>query len=120
MLIAILTEAASPAGGTGGGQQGSGEGSNPQTAGSTPQTGGAQSSTPTPAAGAGTFAAGTTITINTSGGAVQSITVTPVGGGAPVTILPGLLNLTPPAIPTATSTGTPGISGNFPLSWSGR
>ncbi|MBC8790802.1 MAG: hypothetical protein C6Y20_04270 [Tagaea sp. CACIAM 22H2] len=117
MLIAILTEAASPAGSTGGGQQGSGEGNNPQTAGSTPQTGGAQSSTPTPAAGAGTFAAGTTITINTSGGAVQSITVTPVGGGAPVTILPGLLNLTPPAIPTATATGTPGISGNFPLSW---
>jgi hypothetical protein len=117
MLIAILTEAASPTGGTGGGQQGSGDGNNPQTAGSTPQTGGTQSSTPTPAAGAGTFAAGTTITINTSGGAVQSITVTPVGGGAPVTILPGLLNLTPPAIPTATATGTPGISGNFPLSW---
>ncbi|MBC8791588.1 MAG: hypothetical protein C6Y20_08260 [Tagaea sp. CACIAM 22H2] len=120
MLIAILTEAASPAGSTGGGQQGSGEGNNPQTAGSTPQTGGAQSSTPTPSAGAGTFAAGTTITINTSGGAVQSITVTPVGGGAPVTILPGLLNLTPPAIPTATATGTPGISGNFPLAWGGR
>jgi hypothetical protein len=121
MLIAILAEAASPAaGGTGGGQQGSGEGNNPQTAGGTPQTGGAQSGTPTPAAGAGTFAAGTTITINTSGGAVQSITVTPVGGGAPVTILPGLLNLTPPAIPTATATGTPGISGNFPLAWGGR
>ncbi|MBL8655291.1 MAG: hypothetical protein JNJ97_13870, partial [Alphaproteobacteria bacterium] len=68
----------------------------------------------------GTFGAGTTITINTSGGTVASITVTPVGGGAPVTILPGLLNLTPPAIPTATATGTPGISGNFPLAWGGR
>jgi hypothetical protein len=32
-------------------------------------------------------------------------------------ILPGLLNLTPPAIPTATSTCTPGVSGNFLLSW---
>ena len=111
MLIAILAEAAGPAGG---GEQG--DGTNNQQAGGTPGAG-TQAGGATPAVGAGTFAAGTTITINTSGGAVQSITVTPVGGGAPVTILPGLLNLTPPAIPTATATGTPGISGNFPLSW---
>jgi filamentous hemagglutinin family protein len=117
MLIAILAEAAGPAGGgTGGGEQGGGETSGtPQTGGI--GTGGAPSGTPAVTANAGTFGAGTTITINTSGGAVQSITVTPVGGGAPVTILPGLLNLAPPAIPTATVTGTPGISGNFPLSW---
>jgi hypothetical protein len=109
MLIAILAEAVGPAAG---GEQG-GEGTNVQVGGAgTGGTGGT-----TPAVGTGTFAQGTTITINTSGGAVQSITVTPVGGGAPVTILPGLLNLAPPAIPTATSTGTPGISGNFPLSW---
>ncbi|MBN9496726.1 MAG: hypothetical protein J0H39_08220 [Alphaproteobacteria bacterium] len=114
MLIAILAEAAAPAGGTGGGEQG-GEGTNTQ-AGNT-GTGSPPAGTPTVTADAGTFGAGTTITINTSGGTVQSITVTPVGGGAPVTILPGLLNLTPPAIPTATATGTPGISGNFPLSW---
>jgi filamentous hemagglutinin family protein len=102
MLIAILAELAGP---TGSSESNSAlsEGGNT-----------------TPAVGAGTFGAGTTISINTSGGAVQSITVTPVGGGAPVTILPGLLNLTPPAIPTATATGTPGISGNFPLNWSGR
>ncbi|MCA0448218.1 MAG: hypothetical protein LCH62_00415 [Proteobacteria bacterium] len=121
MLIAILSEAASPAGGgTGGGdQQSSGEGSGTQQAGA--QAGaGAQSGTPSVTAETGTFGAGTTITINTSGGTVASITVTPVGGGAPVTILPGLLNLTPPAIPTATATGTPGISGNFPLAWGGR
>ncbi len=113
MLIAILAEAAAPAGGEPGGGESNG---NPQIGGGV-GTGGAPAGTPAVAANAGTFGAGTTITINTSGGAVQSITVTPVGGGAPVTILPGLLNLTPPAIPTATATGTPGISGNFPLSW---
>ncbi|MBN9498902.1 MAG: filamentous hemagglutinin N-terminal domain-containing protein, partial [Alphaproteobacteria bacterium] len=118
MLIAILAEAASPAGGTGGGET-QGDGTNTQQAGAPTGTGG-QPGAPTVTADAGTFGAGTTITINTSGGAVQSITVTPVGGGAPVTILPGLLNLTPPAIPTATATGTPGISGNFPLAWGGR
>ena len=118
MLIAILAEAASPAGGTGGGET-QGEGGNTQQPGA--QAGaGAPSGTPNVTADAGTFGAGTQITINTSGGAVQSITVTPVGGGAPVTILPGLLNLTPPAIPTATASGTPGISGNFPLAWGGR
>jgi fibronectin-binding autotransporter adhesin len=117
MLIAILAEAASPAGGTGGSQQGGGDTGNNNVQQSGGQTGGAPGTTPNPAAGTDTFAAGTTITINTSGGTVQSITVTPVGGGAPVTILPGLLNLTPPAIPTAASAGTPGISGNFPLSW---
>ncbi len=120
MLIAILAEAASPAGGTGGGdQQSSGEGGGTQQAGG--QAGaGAQSGTPSVTAETGTFGAGTTITINTSGGTVASITVTPVGGGAPVTIVPGLLNLASPAIPTATATGTPGISGNFPLAWGGR
>ncbi len=116
MLIAILAEAASPAGGTGGGET-QGDGTTQQAG---APAGGAPSGTPTVSAEAGTFGAGTQITINTSGGAVQSITVTPVGGGAPVTILPGLLNLTPPAIPTATATGTPGISGNFPLAWGGR
>jgi filamentous hemagglutinin family protein len=120
MLIAILAEAASPAGGTGGNQQGGGETGNNNVQQSGGQTGGAPGTTPSPAAGTGTFAAGTQITINTSGGTVQSITVTPVGGGAPVTILPGLLNLAPPAIPTATASGTPGISGNFPLAWGGR
>ncbi len=111
MLIAILAEAAGPAGGGTGG----GESNNTLPGGGTGTPSGTGATTP--AVGTGTFAAGTTITINTSGGTVQSITVTPVGGGAPVTILPGLLNLTPPAIPTATATGTPGISGNFPLSW---
>ncbi len=115
MLIAILAEAASPAGGG----ETQGQGANTQQPGA--QAGaGAQSGTPNVTADTGTFGAGTQITINTSGGTVQSITVTPVGGGAPVTILPGLLNLSPPAIPTATATGTPGISGNFPLAWGGR
>ena len=113
MLIAILAEAAGPA--AGGGEQGGSETNNALPGGGTGTPGGTGGTTP--AVGTGTFAQGTTITINTSGGTVQSITVTPVGGGAPVTILPGLLNLAPPAIPTASSSGTPGISGSFPLSW---
>ncbi|MCA3265585.1 MAG: hypothetical protein ING19_05905, partial [Azospirillum sp.] len=80
----------------------------------TPATG------PAPTAGApqapavpGVFAVGTTITISTSGGTTAVTITPPTGGGPPQVILPGLLNLNPPQIPSATQFGVPGVAGNF-------
>jgi len=107
-LTALLSESATPGGGTGQ----TGDGANLGGTGANTQPGGqGQTATPAPA---GTFPAGTTITINTVGGVVASVTVTPpVGGGPPQIILPGLLNLTPPVVPSATQSGTPGLTGAF-------
>ena len=132
-LVAILGEAAASAG-PGAGGAGTGPTGGPgdtatggpgggTTAGSggeggavlvTPGSGPAPAAgTPAAPAPAGTFAVGTTITISTSGGATAVTVTPPVGGGPPQVILPGLLNLTPPRVPSATQTGTPGVSGNF-------
>ncbi|MCZ8124976.1 MAG: hypothetical protein O9277_16320 [Magnetospirillum sp.] len=79
----------------------------------TPATG------PAPTAGApqapavpGVFAVGTTITISTSGGTTAVTITPPAGGGPPRVILPGLLNLNPPRIPSITQFGIPGIASN--------
>jgi filamentous hemagglutinin family protein len=114
-LTALLSESATPAGGTGTGTGTgqSGDGTTVVVGGGTPAQPAGQGQTATPAP-AGTFPAGTTITINTVGGTVASITVTPpAGGGPPQVILPGLLNLTPPVVPSATQSGTPGLTGAF-------
>ncbi|MFM8800158.1 MAG: hypothetical protein ACKOEE_06320, partial [Tagaea sp.] len=106
-LVAILGEAAT--------QQSQQQSAEPGSAVLvTPATG------PAPTAGApqapaapGVFAVGTTITISTSGGTTAVTITPPAGGGPPQVILPGLLNLNPPRIPSATQFGVPGVAGNF-------